>query len=79
MLDGQTSRRSHPLNWQVILQLDEESGDWAAWCPQLPGCASAGASRAEALDNIREAIELYLEPHDETLPPDAEVHRVEAA
>lgn len=67
------------MNWQVVLQFDEQTGDWAAWCPQLPGCASAGGTREEALANIREAIELYLEIDEDAIPPDAEVHRVNAA
>ncbi len=30
-------------------------------CPSLPGCLSQGATKAEALNNIREAIDLYIE------------------
>jgi predicted RNase H-like HicB family nuclease len=67
------------MKWQVILQRDEETGDWAAWCPQLPGCASAGRTRDEALTNIREAIELYVEVDESNVPPGAEVHQVDAA
>jgi predicted RNase H-like HicB family nuclease len=37
-----------------------------AWCPELKGCQTEGATVEEALTNIKEAIELYLE----TLPPD---------
>jgi predicted RNase H-like HicB family nuclease len=48
----------------VILEKDEHG--YYAWCPELKGCQSQGASLEEALANIREAIELYLE----TLPPD---------
>jgi len=47
------------MKWRVLLEQDEETGEWAAWCPELPGCASAGETEAEALENIREAIELY--------------------
>ena len=50
------------MRWRVALEYDQETGDWAAWCPELPGCASAGETEAEALENIREAIELYLQP-----------------
>jgi predicted RNase H-like HicB family nuclease len=64
------------MKWRVVLEHDHETGDWAAWCPQLPGCASAGRSRDEALHNIREAIELYLEPDDGVVPPGAEVCEV---
>jgi predicted RNase H-like HicB family nuclease len=48
----------------VILEKDEHG--YYAWCPELKGYQSQGASLEEALANIREAIELYLE----TLPPD---------
>ena len=44
------------------IEIDSETGDWSAWCPELPGCVSAGETEEEALENIREAIELYLEP-----------------
>ena len=33
--------------------------------PSLPGCISEGDTRDEALANIREAIDLYLEPVDD--------------
>ena len=50
------------MKWRVVLERDSESCDWAVWCPELPGCTSAGETEDEALKNIREAIELYLEP-----------------
>jgi len=50
------------MKWRVILEKDAETGDWAVWRPELPGCASAGQTKKEALENIKEAIELYLEP-----------------
>ena len=56
--------------------MDETTGDWAAWCPELPGCTSAGISQDEALENIREAIELYLEPDQFFLPPSALMREV---
>lgn len=49
------------MKWRVVLEPDQETGDWAVWCPELPGCVSAGETEQEALANIREAIELYLE------------------
>jgi predicted RNase H-like HicB family nuclease len=58
------------MKWRVLLEQDHETSDWAAWCPELPGCASAGETQDEALINIREAIELYLEPQLLKLPPD---------
>jgi len=47
----------------VIIEKDQHG--YYAWCPELKGCQSQGSSLEEALANIREAIELYLE----TLPP----------
>ena len=38
-----------------------EDGYWIAECPSLPGCISQGKTRQEARENIREAIELYIE------------------
>ena len=43
----------------VLIEKDEQG--FYAWCPELKGCQSQGASVEEALANIREAIELYLE------------------
>ena len=59
------------MKWRVILETDPETGDWAVWCPELPGCVSAGETEQEALVNIREAIELYLEPEPIRLAPGA--------
>jgi predicted RNase H-like HicB family nuclease len=44
----------------VILILGED-GYFVAECPVIPGCISQGRTRDEALQNIREAIELCLE------------------
>ncbi|MCE5321913.1 type II toxin-antitoxin system HicB family antitoxin [bacterium] len=49
------------MKWRVVLEQDTETGDWAVWCPELPGCVSAGITQEEALKNIREAIALYLQ------------------
>jgi predicted RNase H-like HicB family nuclease len=64
------------MKWRVVLEQDEATGDWAAWCPELPGCTSAGTSEEDALENIREAIELYLEPDQFVLPPTALMREV---
>jgi predicted RNase H-like HicB family nuclease len=50
------------MKWRVVLERDPKTKEWAAWCPELPGCTSAGTTEEEALENIGEAIELYLEP-----------------
>jgi predicted RNase H-like HicB family nuclease len=59
------------VKWRVVFEQDPETGDWAAWCPELPGCASAGQTADEAADNIREAIRLYLKPSPLELAPGA--------
>ncbi|GET36610.1 protein of unknown function UPF0150 [Microseira wollei NIES-4236] len=45
---------------QVLLYTDED-GYWIAECPSLPGCNSQGKTKQEAITNIKEAIELYIE------------------
>jgi len=44
-----------------ITVLEDEDGIFVAECPLLPGCVSQGKNRKEALSNIKEAIEGYLE------------------
>jgi len=46
---------------RVVLEPSDEGG-YTAHVPSLPGCISEGDSREDALRNIKEAIELYLEP-----------------
>jgi predicted RNase H-like HicB family nuclease len=48
------------VKYTVILQRENDGG-YVAVVPALPGCTSQGDTRAEALKNIEEAIELYLE------------------
>ena len=64
------------MTFRVVLERDPETGDYSAVCPELPGCASAGATEAEARENIREAIELYLTPGDIALPENAKLLEV---
>ena len=59
------------MKYRVIIEKDED-GVYVAEAANLPGCISQGATRAEALENIKEAIILYLESleaHDEPVPP----------
>lgn len=39
---------------------EEEDGRWSAWIEALPGCATWGYTRAEALRNLQDAAEAYL-------------------
>jgi len=45
---------------KVVLRPDRQDGGWVARCPALPGCYSQGATKKEAVENIREAIEGVL-------------------
>ena len=49
---------------KVILEPQPEGG-FVAYVPALPGCMSQGETKEEALQNIKEAIELYLEVLEE--------------
>jgi predicted RNase H-like HicB family nuclease len=58
------------VNYTVILE-KESVGGFHAFCPALKGCHSEGETEAEALQNIREAMEVYLESlaaHNEPIP-----------
>jgi len=62
------------MKYRVIIEQDED-GIFIAQVPALPGCISQGKTRREALNNIKEAIELYLESlkaHGEPIPPSIE-------
>ena len=58
------------MKLKVYLEPSDEGG-YTVYVPALPGCVSEGETEEEALRNIREAVELYLEPveddalHDE--------------
>jgi predicted RNase H-like HicB family nuclease len=52
--------------FKVVLEPSDEGG-YTVYVPALPGCISEGDTLEQALQNIREAIELYLEPLQE--PP----------
>jgi len=51
------------MNLKVIIE-NGEDGYFVARVPSLKGCWSQGKTRDEALQNIREAIELFLEPDE---------------
>ena len=69
------------MKYRVIIEQDED-GIFAAEVPSLPGCISQGATRADVLKNIQEAIEAYLESlksHGEPVPPSINEEVVEVA
>ena len=50
----------------VILEESDEGG-YTVYAPSLPGCVSEGDTEEEAIQNIKEAIELYLESNDDDI------------
>ena len=64
------------MRFKVVLEAAEESG-YTVSVPSLPGCISEGDTKEEALKNIREAIELYLESKDEDIQASEGVELVE--
>ena len=66
------------MEYLVILEQGDTS--YGAYVPDLPGCVAVGETREEAMQLIREAIELHLESlreHGETVPePHSSVEKV---
>ena len=59
------------MKYRVLIEQDED-GMFVAEVPSLPGCISQGETREQAVENIKEAIALYLESlaaHGEPVPP----------
>jgi predicted RNase H-like HicB family nuclease len=44
-----------------VVLVEEDDGRWSASIPSLPGCSSWGYSRQEALENVKDAAEIYIE------------------
>lgn len=66
------------MNVQIVLERGED-GYFVAHCPSLKSCWSQGKTREEALDNLREAITLYLEPEPVEIIESAEREVLELA
>lgn len=69
------------MKYRVLIEQDED-GVYVAEVPSLPGCITQGNTRTEALENVKEAIELYLESleaHGDPVPPPITEEIVEVA
>ncbi len=64
------------MTFRVVIEFDPDANSYAATCPELPGCASAGDSEDEARANIEEAIRLYLSPTEIALAETAKLSEV---
>ena len=47
---------------RLLVQFDPKAKRWSAVFPELPGCASAGDTEAEAIANATEALALWFDP-----------------
>ena len=67
------------MRYKVAFRKSEEG--YSVSCPGLPGCWSQGASEAEALENIRSAIQEYLGVVEELLrdAPEIEIRELDIA
>lgn len=69
------------MKYRILIEQDED-GTFVVECPSLPGCVSQGMTRKEALENIQDAIQGYLESlnkRNEPVPPSIEEEIVEVA
>ena len=64
------------MTLRLVLEYDDIAGSWAAYCPELPGVTSCGATQEEASVNFREAAELFFEPSDFPVPETSKVMQV---
>lgn len=64
--------RSRKMRREYVVVVEKSENGFGAFVPDLPGCVAVGESRDEAIELIREAIELHIESlreHGETIPP----------
>lgn len=52
------------MKLEIVLE-EEDDGTYSVHCPALKGCHSQGRTREEAINNIHEAVDLYLEVANE--------------
>ena len=44
------------MKFRIVIEYDPVTKSYAAYCPELPGCCSAGDTEQEAVENAKEAI-----------------------
>src|SRR5215469_11665977 len=64
------------MRLRLVVEHDSETKRWAAFFPELPGCTSAGDTEDEAIQNAKEALELWFEPTPVDLSAGAKVLEV---
>ena len=53
------------MSYKVSIVIERDEHGYYVYCPELRGCQSQGDTQDEAMANIKEAIELYLETLDD--------------
>lgn len=51
-----------PMKFRLVVEFDPEAKRWSAVFPEIPGCATAGDTEADAIANAKEALALWFEP-----------------
>ena len=59
-------QKERKMKLKIVLEKGMD-GYIVAYCPSLKGCVTQGRTEEEAIQNIKEAIELYLEPIDDDM------------
>ena len=69
------------MKYRILIEQDEDNM-FVAEVPSLPGCITQGKTRAEAIDNAKDAIQGYIESlkkHNDPIPPSISEEIVEIA
>jgi predicted RNase H-like HicB family nuclease len=61
------------MKFRLLVEFDSEVKRWSAVFPEIPGCATAGDTEAEAVTNAKEALALWFEPAPVKLPKGAKM------
>ena len=64
------------MKLRLVVQFDPDARRWSAVFPELRGCATAGDTEEEAIQNAKEALALWFAPSDLPLDKDAKVLEV---
>ncbi|HOF84480.1 MAG TPA: type II toxin-antitoxin system HicB family antitoxin [Treponemataceae bacterium] len=58
---------------RAVCEYDVETKSWSVTCPELPGLTSCGDTETQALENFKQAIDLFFTPDDDALPVESKV------
>lgn len=64
------------MKFRLVVQFDPDAARWSAVFPEVPGCATAGDTEVEAIENAKDALALWFAPSDLLLDKGARVLEV---